>query len=47
MKHGTYNKLKDDGLVAPGTGVTGEDTIIGKTAPLPLDNKELGQQNCT
>ena len=47
MKHGTYDKLEDDGLVAPGTGVTGEDIIIGKTAPLPPDNEELGQRTRT
>ncbi|KAH9178754.1 DNA-dependent RNA polymerase II second largest subunit [Lactarius sanguifluus] len=47
MKHGTYDKLEDDGLVAPGTGVAGEDIIIGKTAPLPPDNEELGQRTRT
>ncbi|KIY69164.1 DNA-dependent RNA polymerase II second largest subunit [Cylindrobasidium torrendii FP15055 ss-10] len=44
MKHGTYDKLEDDGLVAPGTGVRGEDIIIGKTAPIPPDSEELGQR---
>ncbi|VDB85279.1 unnamed protein product [Peniophora sp. CBMAI 1063] len=45
MKHGTYDKLEDDGMIAPGTGVNGGDIIIGKTAPLPVDSEELGQRN--
>ncbi|QRW24628.1 DNA-directed RNA polymerase III subunit C6 [Rhizoctonia solani] len=44
MKHGTYDKLEADGFIAPGTGVTGEDIIIGKTAPLQADSEELGQR---
>ncbi|KAK0466468.1 RNA polymerase II second largest subunit [Desarmillaria tabescens] len=44
MKHGTYDKLEDDGLIAPGTGVVGEDIIMGKTAPIPPDSEELGQR---
>ncbi|KAK1230036.1 DNA-dependent RNA polymerase II [Marasmius sp. AFHP31] len=47
MKHGTYDKLEDDGLIAPGTGVRGEDIIIGKTAPIPPDSEELGQHTRT
>ncbi|PSS05448.1 hypothetical protein PHLCEN_2v3828 [Hermanssonia centrifuga] len=47
MKHGTYDKLEDDGLIAPGTGVNGEDIIIGKTAPIPPDSEELGQRTRT
>ncbi|KAH0494821.1 hypothetical protein TgHK011_008406 [Trichoderma gracile] len=42
MKHGTYDKLDEDGIVAPGVRVSGEDIIIGKTAPIDADTQDLG-----
>ncbi|KAI1331628.1 DNA-dependent RNA polymerase 2 rpb140 [Xylariaceae sp. FL0255] len=44
LKQGTYDKLDDDGIIAPGIRVSGEDIIIGKTAPISPDNEELGQR---
>jgi DNA-directed RNA polymerase II subunit RPB2 len=47
MKHGTYDRIEDDGLIAPGTGVSSEDITIGKTAHIPPDSEELGQRTRT
>ena len=44
LKRGTYDKLDADGIVSPGMRVSGEDVIIGKTAPIAPDSEELGQR---
>jgi len=47
MRHGTYEKIEEDGLVAPGTRVSGDDIIIGKTTPLPAQEDDTRAQRYT
>jgi DNA-directed RNA polymerase II subunit RPB2 len=44
MKQGTYDKLDNDGIITPGSRVSGDDIIIGKVAPIAQDAEELGQK---
>uniref|UniRef100_A0A7S2L2D8 DNA-directed RNA polymerase subunit beta n=1 Tax=Zooxanthella nutricula TaxID=1333877 RepID=A0A7S2L2D8_9DINO len=37
MRKGDYNKLDHDGLAEPGTRILGDDILIGRTCPVPVD----------